>query len=75
MSSCPSSNLFFCEVNVCSSYHLQVEQLEQDVAELRQALSDKQEQETAMLQVLFSHEVLISFLGKIGFIFSFKIYC
>ena len=31
----------------------QVEQLEQEVAELRQALSDKQEQENAMLQVSF----------------------
>jgi len=28
-----------------------VEQLEEDVAQLRQALADKQEQETAMLQV------------------------
>ncbi|MED6220102.1 hypothetical protein PIB30_041650 [Stylosanthes scabra] len=33
-----------------------VEQLEQEVAELRQALSDKQEQETAMLEVLMRVE-------------------
>ncbi|XP_014513389.1 TBC1 domain family member 8B [Vigna radiata var. radiata] len=33
-----------------------VEQLEEDVAQLRQALSDKQEQETAMLQVLMRVE-------------------
>ncbi|KAL5569194.1 hypothetical protein UlMin_025769 [Ulmus minor] len=33
-----------------------VEQLEQEVAELRQALSDKQEQESAMLQVLMRVE-------------------
>ncbi|KAF3433818.1 hypothetical protein FNV43_RR24921 [Rhamnella rubrinervis] len=33
-----------------------VEQLEQEVAELRQALSDKQEQENAMLQVLMRVE-------------------
>lgn len=32
---------------------MQVEQLEQEVAELRQALSDKTEQENAMIQVLF----------------------
>lgn len=31
---------------------MQVEQLEQEVAELRQALTDKKEQEAAMLQVL-----------------------
>lgn len=42
----------------------QVEQLELEVAELRQALSDKQEQESAMLQVsipLFFDYVLRSF--------------
>ncbi|OIW06847.1 hypothetical protein TanjilG_18229 [Lupinus angustifolius] len=33
-----------------------VEQLEQEVAELRQALADKQEQETAMIQVLMRVE-------------------
>lgn len=33
-----------------------VEQLEEEVAELRQALADKQEQETAMLQVLMKVE-------------------
>lgn len=32
---------------------LQVEQLEQEVAELRQALADKKEQEAAMLKVFF----------------------
>jgi cell division septum initiation protein DivIVA len=31
-----------------------VEQLEQEISELRQALSDKQEQEEAMFQVLVS---------------------
>lgn len=33
-------------------YIMQVEQLEQEVAELQQALDDKKEQEVAMLQVL-----------------------
>ncbi|KAK8579658.1 hypothetical protein V6N12_069972 [Hibiscus sabdariffa] len=36
---------------------LNVEQLEQEVAELRRALSDKQEQENAMLQVLMRVEL------------------
>lgn len=40
------------EVKACNSYHIQVEQLDEEVARLRQALADKQEQETAMLQVL-----------------------
>lgn len=31
---------------------MQIEQLEQEVAVLQQALTDKKEQETAMLQVL-----------------------
>lgn len=33
----------------------QVEQLEQEVADLQRALSDKQEQESVMLQVFISH--------------------
>lgn len=40
----------------------QVEQLEQEVAELRQALSDKQEQESVMLQVLFPVLLYLGFL-------------
>lgn len=44
-----------------NSYHLQVEQLEEEVAELRQALADKQEQETAMLQVSFLLVILYPF--------------
>lgn len=32
---------------------MQVEQLEQEIAELRQALSDKREQEAQMIQVQF----------------------
>jgi len=44
----------------------QVEQLEQEVAELRRALAEKQEQENAMLQVSFllsSREIFI-FVGS-----------
>lgn len=44
---------------------MQVELLEQEVAELRQALTDKQEQERAMLQVLFS-PYSAHFLFKLG---------
>lgn len=39
--------------HLISSCHQQVEQLEQEVSELRRILADKQEQESAMIQVLF----------------------
>lgn len=49
------------QVTVCNSYCFQVEQLEQEVSELQRALADKQEQENAMLQVLFYMVSLIFF--------------
>lgn len=38
---------------ICSRLNMQVEQLEQEIAELQQALSDKREQEAQMIQVQF----------------------
>ena len=50
-----------------NTYHLQVEQLDEEVAQLRQALADKQEQETAMLQVSFC---LFVFVLGLTYVFS-----
>jgi len=46
-----SSGLLDCEAYE-SVLIIQIEQLEQEVAELQQTLADKKEQEVAMLQVL-----------------------
>lgn len=57
------------------SLHVQVEQLEREVAGLQQALANKQKQEHAMLQVLISlflyTVLLFCYLFLMGFLSGF----
>ena len=48
-----------CVIHLRVIFSVQVEQLEQEVAMLQQALADKQEQEKAMLQVAFHLSIFL----------------